>query len=173
MRQNASRHVENAIDIDPEHAMPVVDRQIQKGAAPTNSCIVDWNVDPAEAAEGVGGQLRHVFDIRDVRGLDQAAVAPQALPDLRQFGVPATTQYDGGSLGVKTPRRRGANARTGARYDDYFSTEPRKAHAFSLPMIESQARRRASFRGRSASDGGKLGSFVFRIIRHYPASQSD
>src|SRR3982074_72428 len=47
---------------------------------------------------------------------------PKALPDLRQFGVPATTQYDGGPLGVKTPRRRGANARTGARYDDYFST---------------------------------------------------
>ena len=76
MRQNASRHVENAIDIDREHAMPVLDRQIQKASARTDPCIVDENVDPAEAADGVGGQLLHVFDIRDVRGLDQVTVAP-------------------------------------------------------------------------------------------------
>src|SRR5216683_4128236 len=76
MRQNASRRVENALDIDREQALPFLDRQIQKASAHTDSCIVDENVDPAEAADGVGGQLLHVFDNRDVRGLDQATVAP-------------------------------------------------------------------------------------------------
>src|SRR5260221_4945601 len=83
MRQNASRRVENAIDIDREHAMPFLDRQIQKAAARPDSCIVDENVDPAEAADGVGGQLLHVLDDRGVRWLGQATVAPQALAHRR------------------------------------------------------------------------------------------
>src|SRR5260221_5013253 len=123
MRQNASRRVENAIDIDREHAMPFLDRQIQKAAARPDSCIVDENVDPAEAADGVGGQLLHVLDDRDVGGLDQATVAPETLPDLRQFFLPAAAQYDGGALGVKTTCGRGTDACPGTRHDDDLALE--------------------------------------------------
>src|SRR3979490_1781407 len=48
MRQNASRHVEDAVDIDPEHAIPVLDRQIQKKAPrpPTPALLTRMSILP-------------------------------------------------------------------------------------------------------------------------------
>jgi hypothetical protein len=124
MRQNASRGVENAIDIDLEHTMPVLDQQIQKTSAPAYSSIVDEDVDPAEPADSFGGQFLHVSDNRDVGCLNQAAVAAEALRDFFQLGLPAAAQHDGCALGVKPARSCGTDACAGASYNNHLALEP-------------------------------------------------